>query len=209
MKKLLPYILMISLLCGVTGCQEEKPAVEKFPLSVLKSCGVITDGIGHGSVVAVAPNILLTAGHCIGMPGCWVEINGVKYEILDEWVDDEYDVGFVRIDGEVPPVIMGPTPEILDEVYLVGSPYDRDFINTITKGIVSALDRDYYDWVDVIQTDSEGAPGSSGGPLFNERGGLIGICVAGPNPGGGVTLCEPVDHIRQAFNRFAHGDDPI
>jgi len=175
---------------------------EKLDLSVLESCGIITNGYGHGSCVAIGPNLILTAGHCIGIQGAWVEIGDVKYEIIEEWTSDEYDIGFARIEGSVPFVVLGDIPELLDEAYLVGSPYDVDFIKSITKGIISNLDRDIQDWEDLIQTDAEGAPGSSGGPLFNESGQVVGICVTGANPGGGVTLCEPVSHIREALAEY-------
>jgi len=178
-----------------------------FPTEVLKYCGIITDGHGCGSVVVIGPDLLLTAGHCIGYPDMYVEINGQRYEIVEDWADPEEDVGFLRIDPNgalLVPIQLGPMPELLDTVYLVGSPYGPDFANTITKGVVSHLDRDIYGRDDLVQTDAEGAPGSSGGPLFDEQGRIVGICVIGPNPGGGVTLCEPVIDIRAALGRFQH-----
>jgi len=171
----------------------------------LDSIGVITDGLGFGSCVAIEPNMVLTAGHCISHDGAYVEIAGQRYEILNEWRDDEYDVGFVVIDGLITPLELGEMPSVLDEVYLVGSPYCIELSNTITKGIVSHLSRDVFDWIDLIQADAEGAFGSSGGPLLDVSGRVIGICVAGPNPGGGVTLSEPVSHIREALARFREG----
>jgi len=175
---------------------------EKLDLSVLESCGIITNGYGHGSCVAIGSDLILTAGHCIGIPDAWVEIGGVKYEITEEWASNEYDIGFAKIEGNVPYVVLGEIPELLDEAYLVGSPYDVDFIKSITKGIISHLARDIRDWEALIQTDAEAAPGSSGGPLFNESGQVVGICVTGANPGGGVTLCEPVSHIKEALAEY-------
>ena len=183
---------------------------DTFNLSVLDSCGIITNGQGHGSCVAVRPNIMLTAGHCIDIDGTWIEVNGRQYKILKQWKDEQYDVGFVMIDGELPFVeLAGRNPVLLDEVFLVGSPYDTLLERTITKGIISHLKRDIYDHIGLIQTDAEGAPGSSGCPLFCVQGRIVGICVAGPQPGGGVTLCVPVEQIKEALNRFVQGNDPI
>ena len=170
--------------------------------SILPACGIITNGQGHGSCVAIDSDLILTAGHCIGHEGSWVEIGGVKYDILDEWRSEQYDIGFVRIDDQVPYLQLGEMPKLLDTVYFVGSPYEICFVNTITKGIISHLDRDVYDRIDLIQTDAEGAPGSSGCALVDIQGHIIGICVAGPNPGGGVTLCEPVSHILEALEEY-------
>lgn len=169
--------------------------------SVIKSVGIITNGIGHGSCVAIQQNLILTAGHCLHHPGSWIEINGKKYEIIEEY-DTKYDIGFVRIKGRVPSVKLGEMPNVLDEVYLAGSPYGPKFVNTVTKGIVSYLSRDIWDWVGLLQVDAEGAHGSSGGPLFDINSKVIGICVAGPVDGGGVTLCEPVSHIQEVLDEL-------
>ena len=192
--------------------KEDIDALRKFAthdilgLSVLDSCGIITNGQGHGSCVAIRPNLMLTAGHCIGIDGTWIEVDGQQYRILKQWKSEQYDVGFIEIDGELPFVeLAGRNPELLDEVFLIGSPYSVLFERTITQGIISHLERHIYNKVGLIQTDAEGAPGSSGCPLFNLNGEIIGICVAGPNPGGGVVLCEPVEHIRLALEEYDGG----
>ena len=171
-------------------------------LSVLETCGIIIGGRRYGSCVAIGPDLILTVGHCIGIPDAWIEIGGVKYEILEKWASDKYDVGFVKIEGEISYVELGRMPKLLDEVYLVGSPYSVSFKNCITKGIISKLGVDWEKWIGLIQTDSEGAHGSSGCPLFNKSGDLLGVCVGGPVDGGGVVLCESVDNIRLALAEY-------
>ena len=51
---------------------------------------------------------------------------------------------------------------------------------SVTRGIVSALNRDIRDtpFDDYIQTDAAINHGNSGGPLFNERGEVIGMNTA-------------------------------
>jgi len=60
-------------------------------------------------------------------------------------------------------------------VLAIGSPFGLE--NTATAGIVSAKGRSLPDDTSVpfIQTDVAVNPGNSGGPLFNERGQVIGI----------------------------------
>jgi serine protease Do len=60
----------------------------------------------------------------------------------------------------------------------IGSPLGLEFSNTVTVGIISALDRsidvDGYSQ-SLIQTDAAINPGNSGGALVNENGEIIGI----------------------------------
>lgn len=175
---------------------------KKFDLSVLESCGIITNGLGFGSCVVIGPDLILTAGHCEWSVEHWIEVGGVRYEIIEEWASESRDVRLIKIEGILPYVELGQMPELFETVYLVGSPYEITFVNSITKGIISHLDRDIWGWEDLIQTDAEGAPGSSGCPLFNKSGQVIGICVSGVVPGGGVTLCESVDSIRLALAEY-------
>ena len=65
-----------------------------------------------------------------------------------------------------------------DPVYAIGSPYGLE--ETLTKGIVSAVDREIQapnrsQITGVLQTDAALNPGNSGGPLINSEGQVIGV----------------------------------
>ena len=72
-----------------------------------------------------------------------------------------------------------------ETAFAIGSPLDVNLSNTVTKGIVSAVNRQIpmdvdgdgkNDWNQtVIQTDAAINPGNSGGALINNEGKLIGI----------------------------------
>jgi serine protease Do len=63
-------------------------------------------------------------------------------------------------------------PEIGTEIFTIGNPHGLDM--SLSKGIVSAYREDK----EIIQFTSEIAPGSSGGPIFNMQGEVIGIATA-------------------------------
>lgn len=101
---------------------------------------------------------------------------------------DEYlDVSVVRVDKEnvIKVAEIGKTDELRlgDTIFAVGSPVGSDYYNTITRGIVSGIDRKITvsvestdDWVmKAIQVDAAINPGNSGGPLVNSNGEVIGI----------------------------------
>lgn len=68
--------------------------------------------------------------------------------------------------------------QVADRVLAIGNPLGLG--GSVTQGIVSALNRDISDtpFDDYIQTDAAINHGNSGGPLFNERGEVIGMNTA-------------------------------
>lgn len=98
----------------------------------------------------------------------------------------EKDLAVLRIDApaeklEPLPVADSTRVRVGQTVLAVGNPFGFD--HTLTTGIVSALGRtvDSPSGVrihDVIQTDAAINPGSSGGPLIDSRGRLVGVNTA-------------------------------
>jgi len=103
--------------------------------------------------------------------------------------DDKTDLALLRVKAEKPltAVKFGDSSglRVGDWVMAIGNPFGLG--GTVTVGIVSARNRDInagpYD--DFIQTDAAINRGNSGGPLFNERGEVIGINTAIISPTGG------------------------
>jgi serine protease Do len=99
------------------------------------------------------------------------------------------DLAVLEVDGENIDTVasLGSSDELTigETVVAIGNPLGMNFANTLTKGIVSGLDRSVQvdtngdgrpDWVtEVIQTDAAINPGNSGGALTNAEGEVIGI----------------------------------
>lgn len=70
--------------------------------------------------------------------------------------------------------------EIGEDIIVVGNSGGLDYQNSITKGIVSAVDRKMSSssLVKYIQTDAAINPGNSGGPIVNLYGQVVGIATA-------------------------------
>ncbi|MFO1422780.1 MAG: DegQ family serine endoprotease [Candidatus Competibacteraceae bacterium] len=93
-------------------------------------------------------------------------------------VDELTDVALLKIEGEnLPAVKIGDSDalEVGEWVLAMGSPFGLE--RTATQGIVSAVGRNLPTgaYVPFIQSDVAVNPGSSGGPLFNLRGEVVGI----------------------------------
>src|SRR6516164_5312544 len=106
-----------------------------------------------------------------------------------------------------------------DPVYAIGSPYGLE--ETLTKGIVSAVDREIQapnrsQITGVLQTDAALNPGNSGGPLINSEGKVIGVnsqiasdqsSVQGAQPGStGVGFAISSATINQAVQKIRSGN---
>lgn len=98
--------------------------------------------------------------------------------------DTRTDIALLKIDGAE-----GLSPaefcdsdyvELGEDIMVVGNPGGIEYRNSMTKGIVSALDRESStrSIVKYIQTDAAINPGNSGGPTVNMYGQVIGIASA-------------------------------
>lgn len=87
------------------------------------------------------------------------------------------DLAVIQVDEPVPAVAEFGNSDALQpgaRVIAIGSALGR-FQNTVTTGIVSALNRQVGDLTGLIQTDAPINSGNSGGPLVNSAGQVIGI----------------------------------
>lgn len=95
---------------------------------------------------------------------------------------DQIDVALIKVtpDSLLPSLRFGDSDavRVADRVLAIGNPLGLG--GSVTRGIVSALNRDIRDtpFDDYIQTDAAINHGNSGGPLFNERGEVIGMNTA-------------------------------
>lgn len=115
----------------------------------------------------------------------------------------------VAVIGDSSLVVVG------EEVFAIGNPADISLKNTITRGIVSGLNRvvnetgTYLEQQKhAIQLDLAINPGNSGGALFNEYGELIGINTLKLTSDGGtakyegINLALPISDMFLAANRI-------
>lgn len=99
------------------------------------------------------------------------------------------DLAVLEVDGASIDTVakFGTADELAvgETVLAIGNPLGLDFANTVTKGIISGLNRTVEvdtnkdgqaDWItEVLQTDAAINPGNSGGALVNSNGEVIGI----------------------------------
>ncbi len=92
--------------------------------------------------------------------------------------DERTDIALLKIDGQnLPTVQIGDSDQVQvgQWVVAIGQPFGLE--HTATQGIISAVGRSLPDetYVPFLQTDAALNPGSSGGPLFDINGKVIGV----------------------------------
>ncbi len=94
--------------------------------------------------------------------------------------DSRYDLAVLKVDAKnLTPATFGDSDqiEVTEDVIVVGNPRSMNYQNSVTKGIVSAVNRraSMSNNARFIQTDAAINPGNSGGGLCNMYGQVIGI----------------------------------
>jgi len=79
------------------------------------------------------------------------------------------------------PATLGGDATVGADVVAIGNPLG--LTDSVSTGVVSGLDRTSGDLKGLIQFDASVNPGSSGGPLLDAQGNVIGIVVAIADPG--------------------------
>jgi serine protease Do len=103
------------------------------------------------------------------------------------------------------------TLEIGDWVLAMGCPLELE--QTVSAGIISAKGRSLPDAgrTRLLQTDAAISPGSSGGPLVNMRGEVVGIATAIASEDGGyqgIGFAIPINLAKERFRRVHVGRQP-
>lgn len=108
-----------------------------------------------------------------------VTIDNEEYDAQVTGFDSRTDLAVLKIDKTgLNPAEFANSDELQvgQSVVAIGNPGGMSFSNSITQGIVSALDRDVdHGSATYIQTDAAINPGNSGGPLLNMDGQVVGI----------------------------------
>jgi 2-alkenal reductase len=129
------------------------------------------------------------------------------------------DVGVIRVDPSqhaLDPLPLGRSASVVvgEPVAAIGSPLGNE--NSLAVGVVSAVGRSIaaltaaqFQLIDAIQTDAPITHGSSGGPLLDAKGRVIGINAQIRSDSGGssgIGFAVPIDSARRSLtDLLAHG----
>ena len=183
-EKLTPSVVNISTVhqpdenaeTGENAFSSPNPAIDRF----FNQKGNNQTALGSGFIIS-EDGYIITNNHVIDQAEeitVTLSDNGTETARLVD-VDPKTDLALIKIDTKkkLTPAVLGDSDKIRvgDWVLAIGNPFGLG--GSVTAGIVSAKSRDIeagpYD--NFIQTDASINQGSSGGPMFDMNGEVIGI----------------------------------
>ncbi|MEV0621368.1 trypsin-like peptidase domain-containing protein [Nonomuraea sp. NPDC050404] len=164
---------------------------------------VIQAGESFGTgVIAAEDGTILTAHHVVeGAKDVNLTFaDGTKAKAVVASANPKLDVAALRpakLPEIVVPATLGGGAAVGADVVAIGNPLGLTY--SVSTGVVSGLNRRSQDGdlSGLIQFDASVNPGSSGGPLLDARGLVIGIVVSIADPGGdeafaGIAFAVPI-----------------
>lgn len=176
----------------------------------------VRESLGSGFIFDEA-GLVLTNDHVVR------DASEIAVRLLDERVfsaevigsDPPTDIAILElqeIEEDLPIVELGDSDklEVGNWVLAIGNPLG--LASTVTAGIASGTGRQVMPpggrlrFQDFIQTDASINPGSSGGPLVNTAGAVIGIATATSSSGQGLGFALPVNMVHEILpDLIEHG----
>jgi serine protease Do len=203
---------------AVVAVEASKPAQPSTNGSSNKSRPV--EESGSGVLVQFANQkgvFVLTNNHVVAQtPPGQITINLADGKLVHPkqvWADPESDVALLLLEGgdNLATAVLGDSENVRvgQWVLAIGSPFGLN--QTLTHGIISARERGQISLgstiriKDFLQTDAAINPGSSGGPLLNLDGEVIGINTAIASNSGsnsGVAFSIPINLVKRVARQL-------
>ncbi len=194
-----------------------QPSVVSIETSAQTSQGVFA-GAGSGIVLS-ADGLVLTNAHVIGSVGdITVVLNdGTEHPATLVGSSPDDDLAVIQVEGvdDLVPAELGSSDDLRvgDEVIAIGNALNLGGDATVTRGIVSAKDRDLQtegvSLEGLIQTDAAINPGNSGGPLVNAAGQVIAVNTAIVADAQNLGFSIAIDRARPIIEELKAGEGQI
>jgi hypothetical protein len=205
-----PQILTVSLLLlsSATSASSQEKTAKQIAQATFPSTVLLTtqDSAGQplllGSGFFVAGHVIATNFHVIrGAAKGYGRLVGHKlgFSIIGVvGVDKGRDLALLSVDVKAPPLRLADSgsAEVGDNVYAVGNPEGLE--GTFSQGLISGIRQRDSDAI--LQITAPISPGSSGGPVLNSKGEVVGVAVSTCTEGQNLNFAVPVAYLTQLLN---------
>lgn len=192
---------------GYSYAQTPRDIAQKSLLSVVMLVmeDVNSQPTALGSGFFVGENVVATNLHIIrNSESGYAKIVGEKsgYDITGiVGIDTQMDLVLLEVANvKASPLPLGDSQQVAvgDEVYVVGNPQGLE--GTFSKGIISGIRN--FNTKSILQITAPISPGSSGGPVLNNKGEVIGVAVATLKGGQNLNFAIPVSYLSRLLTKL-------
>lgn len=185
--------------------------------ATIEQDGKTGESTGTG-IIATGDGYIITNSHVVlnsrSSKVTVTTYDGLEYEAVVVGVDRTTDLAVLKTnDHGFIPAEFGDAAELSvgEWVLAIGNPGGERFSSSLTRGIISGLDREVGKYSEegmtYIQTDAAINPGNSGGPLVNMYGQVVGINSSKIVTDGyeGMGFAIPVSRAQPIINELLSG----
>ena len=159
---------------------------------------ITSDGLAGSNYHVIKGAVRAVAQCCNGRVFEIRSIEGADLE-KDLVLFQLYEQGSTQKPQNLPHVTLGSSKDVTvgQKVIAIGSPQGLE--NTVSDGILSAV-RDYKS-IRYLQITAPILPGSSGGPVLNESGKMVGVATFQVEQGQNLNFAVDAEHLRPLINQ--------
>ena len=195
-------------------------AVEPSVVSIETRSTLSEGQAGAGSgIVLTEDGLVLTNAHVVaGLNDIQVGLFGgerAPARLVGSF--PEADVALIQVEGrdDLQPATLGSSDRLVvgQEVIAIGNALNLGGRPTVTRGIVSALDRtltaEGITLQDLVQTDAAINPGNSGGPLVDAAGQVVGVNTAIIGDAQNIGFSIAIDEVKPLIEEIRAGGGEV
>lgn len=170
-----------------------------FLIAVKSSEGEV---VSQGTGFLVAGGKIVTNNHVVRGGKVFIDLGSLRLPATVERADEFNDLAILKVGAEVsakPLVLAGAIPSPGTNVHAIGNPVGLQ--KSISSGVVSGVRE--FDGRKLLQITTPMSHGSSGGPILNNRGEVVGVAVGILEKGQNLNFAVPATLVTRLLKEEA------
>jgi len=201
-------VILVALTAASWAATTEEIVAKCSPSVVfVKLLDLQGNQVASGSGFVVGPELVATCYHVVagGASAQVKTADSILYPVAAAVAADRgRDLALLRVTNLVGVAALELTDSVAvkagQRVIAIGSPLGLE--GSISEGVVSGL-RELDRYGEVLQVSAPVSPGSSGGPLVDEEGGVVGVCAFTRLGGQNLNFGIPANALKDLMSRPA------
>src|SRR6185312_915227 len=198
---ILPFSFAVGVMfCGLATPAEHTDLGTKIYKDVSPSVFLLLVKSGDGEFVAQGSGFLVSGGkivtnwHVAREGTVFLDAGALRIPLKTERTDELNDLAILTTSAELsasPLQLATSEPPPGESVFAIGNPQGLE--KTISTGVVSGVRE--FESRKLLQITNPISPGSSGGPILNDKGEVVGVAVGSLKDGQNLNFAVPVSAL--------------